>query len=117
LWEKAKTKGAAEVKKLIDKALENTSVTIVFIGNQTAGRTYINYETDKSIERGNGLVGIQIHHLQDQNGNTDGHGVTPRTLTTAGAKVYKYVNKEMLAQRIRSGGSSRPIVLQVASEA
>ena len=63
LWEEAKKKGDAEIKKLIDKALENTSVTVVFIGAKTAGRKYINYEIQQSIDRGNGIVGVRIHHL------------------------------------------------------
>ena len=70
LWEEAKKKGEAEIKKMIDKGLENTSVTVVFIGNKTAGRKYINYEIEQSIARGNGIVGIQIHHLKNKDGQT-----------------------------------------------
>ena len=46
LWEEAKKKGDAVIKKMIDDALYNTSVTIVCIGSQTAGRKYINYEIE-----------------------------------------------------------------------
>jgi hypothetical protein len=52
LWEEAKRKGDATIKRMIDDALYNTSVTVIFIGNQTAGRTYINYEIQKSLDRG-----------------------------------------------------------------
>src|SRR5258707_15834498 len=90
LWEEAKEKGDAEIKKLIDEGLKNTSVTVVFIGANTAGRKYINYEIEKSIARGNGLVGIQIHHLKDEDGNTDAVGKTPGRLTAAGASGNKY---------------------------
>src|SRR5262245_8573998 len=100
LWEEAKKKGDAEIKKLIDQGLQNTSVTVVFIGEQTAGRRYINYEIDKSIERGNGLVGIQIHHLRDQNGYTDAVGRTPAKLISARVSIYKYVDNDKLAERI-----------------
>jgi hypothetical protein len=100
LWEEAKKKGDAEIKKMIDKGLENTSVTVVFIGGKTAGRKYINYEIEKSIERGNGIVGIQIHHLKNQAGETDDAGTTPAKLTSGGYKVYKYVDTEKLAARI-----------------
>jgi len=100
LWEEAKKKGDAAIRNLIDEGLKGTSVTVVFIGAKTAGRKYINYEIEKSIERGNGIVGIQIHHLQDQNGETDSVGATPAKLTAAGAGVYKFVNKEKLAERI-----------------
>jgi hypothetical protein len=100
LWEEAIKKGDSAIKKLIDEGLKNTSVTVVFIGAKTAGRKYINYEIEKSIERGNGIVGIQIHHLKDQDGNTDSQGDTPAKLITGGYKVYKYLDKEKLAERI-----------------
>jgi hypothetical protein len=106
MWEEAKKKGDAEIKRLIDKGLENTSVTVVFIGNQTANRKYINYEIEKSIARGNGLVGIQIHHLEDQDGNVDAPGVTPAKLTVGGYKVYQYVNVDSLAKRIEEAATT-----------
>lgn len=105
LWEEAKEEGDAAIKKLIDEGLKNTSVTVVFIGAETAGRKYINYEIEKSIERGNGIVGIQMHHLKNEGGNTDAVGKTPGKLTTAGAKVYKYADKEKLAARIEEAAS------------
>ena len=106
LWEEAKRKGDVAIKKLIDSGLQNTSVTVVFIGAKTAGRKYVNYEIEKSIERGNGIVGIQIHHLKDQNGDTDSPGATPSKLTAAGAQVYKYVDKDKLAQRIEEAAKA-----------
>lgn len=106
LWEEARKKGDAAIKELIDSGLQYTSVTVVCIGAKTAGRKYINYEIEKSIERGNGIVGIQIHHLEDQNGKTDSPGETPAKLTAAGAKVYKYVDREQLAQRIEEAAKA-----------
>jgi MTH538 TIR-like domain (DUF1863) len=100
LWEEAKKKGDAVVQGMIDAALKGTSVTVVFIGQETAGRKFINYEIDKSIERGNGLVGMQIHHLKDRHGMTDAVGRTPAKLTGAGALVYKYVGVNFLAKHI-----------------
>src|SRR5271155_2265412 len=63
LWEEAKKKGDAEVKRLIDKALFGTSVTVVLIGSQTANRKYVGYEIEKSIAVGNGLLGVRIHQM------------------------------------------------------
>lgn len=100
LWEEARKKGDAEIKKMIDKGLENTSVTVVFIGAKTAGRKFINYEIEKSIERGNGIVGIQIHHLKNHNGEIDEPGSTPARLLNGGYKVYKYLDSEKLSTRI-----------------
>lgn len=100
LWEEAKKKGEASIKKMINDALYNTSVTVVFIGNQTANRAYINYEIKQSIERGNGVVGIQIHHLKNQKQEIDDPGTTPKLLLDHGFKLYKYVDHEKLASRI-----------------
>lgn len=97
LWEDAENKGEAAIKKLIDDGLNNTSVTVVCIGEKTAGRKYINYEIQKSIDRGNGLVGVQIHHLQDHKQKTDSPGEIPAKLKNAGYKSYKYVDKDKLA--------------------
>lgn len=100
LWEEAKKKGESAIKKLIDDGLMNTSVTVVCIGEKTAGRKYINYEIQQSIERGNGIVGIQIHDLKDSDGNTDSAGSIPAMIENNGYKVYKYVDHEKLAKRI-----------------
>jgi hypothetical protein len=66
LWEKAKAKSDDAIKRLINDGLQNTSVTVVFIGAKTARRKFINYEIDKSIERGNGLVGIRNSRPEKQ---------------------------------------------------
>ena len=97
LWEEAKKKGDAVIKRLIDKGLENTSVTVVCVTYGTAVRKYINYEIDQSLKRGNGLLGIQIAHLKDQGGDTTSPGSIPSQIEKAGFKVYTYLNKERLA--------------------
>src|SRR5882672_10864622 len=59
LWEDAKKKGEAAVKKLINNGLEGTTVTVVLIGAETAGRKYVSYEIEKSVARGNGILGVR----------------------------------------------------------
>jgi len=61
----AERKGDAALKRLIDQKIERTTVTVVLIGHRTAYRSWVRYEIDKSIERGNGLLGIYIHRLRD----------------------------------------------------
>jgi len=100
LWEEAKKKGDDNIKRMINKALEGTSVTVVFIGAKTAGRKFINYEIQTSLDRGNGLVGMQINHLKNHQGETDVVGDIPKAIEAAGFKVYKYVDVEKLAARI-----------------
>lgn len=106
LWEETKKKGDAAIKALIDKGLENTSTTVVCIGSQTAGRKYIDYEIERSIARGNGIVGIQIHELKDKDGKSDTAGATPTKLDKNGYKVYKYVDHEKLANRIEEAAKA-----------
>ena len=90
LWEEAKRKGDTAIKKLIDEALKDTTVTVVLIGAKTASREYINYEIDQSIDRGNGILGIHIHNIEDSDGNTDTIGDVPAKLVSGGYKVYTW---------------------------
>jgi MTH538 TIR-like domain (DUF1863) len=91
IWESAKTIGPSAVQKLIDDALVGTSVTAVLIGAQTASRRWVKYEIDKSIERGNGLIGIYIHNIKDFAGNTDYRGTNP---LPAGYPTYDWINDD-----------------------
>lgn len=97
LWEESKKKGDAVIKKMIDTALLGTTVTVVCIGNQSYNRKFINYEIEQSLLRGNGLVGIQIHHLLDHKQSADLPGIIPPEIRQAGYKVYKYTNVYDLA--------------------
>jgi MTH538 TIR-like domain (DUF1863) len=90
LWEEAKKKSDDAIKKLIDDGLNGTSVTLVCIGNKTAGRKFINYEIQISIDRGNGILGVQIHHLKNFAGEVDPVGDTPALLTKNNYPIYKY---------------------------
>lgn len=69
-YEDAKKKGSDGIKRMILKNLKNTSVTVVLIGTETASRPWVEYEIAESIARKNGLLGIYIHHLKDQDGST-----------------------------------------------
>lgn len=100
LWEQAKAKGDRVIKGMIDEALKNTSVTVVLVTNGTINRKYINYEIDQSLERGNGLVAVQIHQFKDHNGLAGKPGAIPPKITANGFKAYKYTNKEALAKWI-----------------
>lgn len=94
LWEEAKKKGDASIKKLIDDALVGTSVTVVLIGAQTAGRKYINYEIQQSIDRGNGILGVHIHGIKNQDKETDTKGDVPAKLVNGDYKVYSAFDKD-----------------------
>jgi hypothetical protein len=75
-FEEVKKKGDAAVKKWIDDQLSGTSVTVVLIGSETSTRPFVEYEIKQSYGK-NGLLGLYIHNLKDQNQKTDIKGSNP----------------------------------------
>ena len=106
LWEEAKKKSDAAIKTLIDEGLKNTSVTVVFVGSQTASRDYINYEIDQSIARGNGIVAVQVHHLKNKDGQTDTAGAIPAKIGSGGYNAYKYVDHQRLGEWVEEAAKA-----------
>jgi hypothetical protein len=76
-WEAVKRKGDAAIIEWIDRQLEGTGVTVVLIGSQTVDRKYVRYEIEESHRRGNGLLGIRIHKLENQRRETAKRGRNP----------------------------------------
>jgi len=73
-FEEIRKGGDSAIKNWIDGQLYNTSVTVVLIGSDTSNRSYVQYEVQRSYERGNGMLGIHIHGIKDQSGNTSEKG-------------------------------------------
>ncbi|XWT66260.1 TIR domain-containing protein [Mycoplasma capricolum subsp. capricolum] len=44
-----------------------TSVTVVLIGSETLNRKFVQYEIQESIKRKNGIIGISIGRIKNQN--------------------------------------------------
>jgi hypothetical protein len=63
LWEEAKKQGPVAIKRMINTGLEGSSVTCVLIGQKTWERPWVRYEILKSIARGNGVLGVEIHDV------------------------------------------------------
>jgi hypothetical protein len=78
LYEKLKANPAL-IKSAIDDGLENTSVTVVITGGATWSSSWVRYEIAKSLERGNGLMVIDV----------DGVGLEPTP--TKGPNPLDYV--------------------------
>lgn len=76
-WEEVKKKGRDAVERWISTQLTGTSVTVVLIGAETSTREYVGYEIKRSVDIGNGLLGVYIHNLKDTNGRTDTRGANP----------------------------------------
>ena len=57
--------------------MNGCSCAIVLIGEQTAGRKWIDYEIEQAWNKGMGLVGIYIHGVTDRNNQTSRAGINP----------------------------------------
>lgn len=76
-YEEAQKTGDEGIKRMINRHLKDTSVTIVLIGTNTASRRWVKYEIAQSIAQKNGLLGVYIHHLKDRNSETSTRGPKP----------------------------------------
>lgn len=76
-WEDIKRHGEQAIQAWIARELAYTSVTAVLIGNETASRPWVQYEISESINRGNGLLGIWLNGIKDQNQILDPPGQNP----------------------------------------
>lgn len=76
-WEEVKKKNDVAIGEWIDEQLKGTSVTVVLIGTDTAGKKWIKYEIESSHKRGNGMLGIFVHNLKDSGENTATKGNNP----------------------------------------
>lgn len=91
LWEKTKLKGENAIKKLIDDGLKYTSVTAVLIGEETSTRKYVLYEIEQSYLRDNGILGLYINNIKDNDGRRDLKGKNPldlRYIEKNGRRIY-----------------------------
>ena len=75
--EKVKKQTAANIRKWIDEQINGTSVTCILVGKNTHKSKWVKYEIERSIEKGNGLLIINMHEIKDSNGNVSQRGVDP----------------------------------------
>ncbi|MBL7022228.1 TIR domain-containing protein [Patescibacteria group bacterium] len=66
-FEEVEKGGDDAIKKWIDDQLKGTSVSVILVGANTCKSKWVKYEIEKSIEMGNGLLGIDISKIKDQN--------------------------------------------------
>ena len=81
--------GDEAIKNWIDDQLHGTSATVVLVAKETCRDKWVKYGIEKSIEKGNRLLGIDVSKIKDQDGNkSDRCGKIP-----AGYPFYLW-NKE-----------------------
>ena len=76
-WEEIKKGGDAAIQEWIDGQLDGKSCNVVLIGENTAGRKWINYEIKAAWTGEKGLVGVNIHRLKNLEGNQASKGRNP----------------------------------------
>jgi hypothetical protein len=76
-WESIKSRGETAIKKWIDGQLDGKSCAVVLIGENTAGRKWINYEIEAAWNSKKGVVGVFIHNLKDLDGKQASKGRNP----------------------------------------
>ncbi|WP_379090727.1 TIR domain-containing protein [Pedobacter sp. UC225_65] len=69
-FEQLKRRGDAAVKSWIDDQLFGSTVTVVLIGSETLQRPFVKYELQKSLDRGNAIIGIFIGKVKNASGFT-----------------------------------------------
>lgn len=69
-FEEVERQGDQAIKNWIDGQLKGTSVTVVLVGEKTCDSKWVKYEIKKSIEIGNGLLGIDVSKIKDLHENT-----------------------------------------------
>jgi MTH538 TIR-like domain (DUF1863) len=98
-WESLKRQGDEAVERWIDGQIKYTSVSVVLIGAETAGRPWVRHEIVKSWNRGNGIVAVRIHNIKNDERLTDVAGANPldqfklpdSTLLSSVCRTYDWV--------------------------
>lgn len=105
-YEEAKKKTDAAIDRMIKDRLSGTTVTIVLIGTETAYRPWVKREIELSLAQRNGLLGIRIHHLKDQHGDTSWlSGPTPEVPRGVPFPIYDWDKDiDRLRKEIESAG-------------
>ncbi|RBM03426.1 hypothetical protein C3R74_01830 [Acidithiobacillus ferridurans] len=76
-WETVTGRGDAAIEKWIKDQMSGRSCAVVLIGQNTAGRKWINYEIVESWKKGMGLLGIHIHNITNSQGEQSSKGKNP----------------------------------------
>ncbi len=92
-WEEVTKGGSTAIKKWIDANMSGKSCVVVFVGENTAGRKWINYEIEKAWNDSRGIFGIYVHNLKDISGNQALKGDNPFGAFTINGKSMSSIVK------------------------
>ncbi len=94
VFEATRRESEDALKRFLREGLANTSVTCVLTGSQTWQRRWVRYEIARSVIKGNGLLTVHIHGIENQQKKTATKGADP--LSNIG--LYKAKGKILLAE-------------------
>lgn len=76
-WEEVRRGGEPAIKEWIDEEMKWKKAVIVLVGEETAGRKWVNYEINKAWKDKKPLLGVRIHGLASGSNGADKAGATP----------------------------------------
>ena len=76
-WEAVTKGGASAIERWIKEQMYGRSCTVVLVGENTAGRKWINHEIVQSWNECMGIVGIYIHGIKNIQGYFSNKGNNP----------------------------------------
>lgn len=77
VFEASKRDSDKSLKRFLREGLEGTSVTCVLAGTGTYKRRWVRYEIARSLIKGNGLLTVFIHGVENSKGQTSTKGEDP----------------------------------------
>jgi hypothetical protein len=102
-WETITKGGNPAIEKWIRDQMNGRTCTVVLIGQNTAGRKWINHEIIESWRSGMGLLGIHIHKITDHNNTQSPQGANPfsdfRVESTRLSSIVKTYNPKYTVSR------------------
>ena len=85
-WETVQRRGKAGIERWIEDQMAYKKAVIVLIGQETAGRPWVQYEVNKAWADRKPLLGIRIHGLSSL-GSVDRPGSNPFDRLIGGSRV------------------------------
>ena len=120
-WESVRRKGKQAIENWINEQMAYKKAVIVLVGQETAGRKWVNYEINKAWSDKKPLLGVRIHGLSSM-GSVDRPGRSPfndssgipvfdPTVTTWDGKIDSKATYNKLAENLErwsSQGTVKP---------
>lgn len=91
VFEASKRENDESLKRFLRDGLKNSSVTCVLAGAETWSRRWVRYEIAQSVLKGNGLLTVDIHTVENNDKKTCAKGADPLAqigLYRANGQIY-----------------------------